>query len=582
MSDEGRLVAGRYRVQRRIGSGAMGVVWECVDERLHRTVAVKQLLLQPGLDPGEAEEARQRAMREGRIAARLQHAHAVSVYDVAEDEGQPVLVMEFLPSTSLASMMSEHGPLPPREVARIGAQVASALGAAHSAGVVHRDIKPGNILLGQDGTVKITDFGISRAQGDVAVTKTGMLAGTPAYLSPDVACGEEPTGASDVFSLGATLYAAIEGRPPFGQSENTLALLHAVAAGRVEHPQNSGPMSEPLMAMLQARVEDRPDMAQVREMLQAVADGQDVTSVPTSAAPIPPAMDPGSAAATSAPNLTPSPAVGQDGTSVAAGYPYDEDPYSEDAYPDATSYMGADTRGDAALTESPRRRKGPVLVSGIALAAAAVISVLVTSAFLGDQNGRTSVDPAGNEETSRQAPPPIAPDRTTIRRWTTVYPSDEKDNRQQEQQEQRPDNPNPTTQPQQPGNPTSGSDPTGGEPTGGTGDGGTGDGGTGDGGTGDGGTGDGGTGDGGTGDGGTGDGGTGDGGTGDGGTGDGGTGDGGTGDGGTGDGGTGDGGTGDGGTGDGGTGDGGETQPAGDGTTGGSSAEPSESQISAV
>ena len=230
MSDEGRLVAGRYRVQRRIGSGAMGVVWECIDERLHRTVAVKQLLLQPGLDPGEAEEARQRAMREGRIAARLQHQHAISVYDVAEDEGQPVLVMEYLPSTSLAAMMNEHGPLPPREVARIGAQVAAALGAAHSAGVVHRDIKPGNILLGDNGTVKITDFGISRAQGDVQVTKTGMLAGTPAYLSPDVAMGYEPTGASDVFSLGATLYAAIEGRPPFGLNENTLALLHADGA----------------------------------------------------------------------------------------------------------------------------------------------------------------------------------------------------------------------------------------------------------------------------------------------------------------------------------------------------------------
>ena len=216
MSDEGRLVAGRYRVQRRIGSGAMGVVWECVDERLHRTVAVKQLLLQPGLDPGEAEEARQRAMREGRIAARLQHSNAISVYDVAEDEGQPVLVMEYLPSTSLAAMMSDHGPLPPREVARIGAEVASALGAAHAAGVVHRDIKPGNILLGDNGQVKITDFGISRAQGDVQVTKTGMLAGTPAYLSPDVAMGQEPTPASDVFSLGATLYAAIEGHPPFG------------------------------------------------------------------------------------------------------------------------------------------------------------------------------------------------------------------------------------------------------------------------------------------------------------------------------------------------------------------------------
>ncbi|MBA8822710.1 hypothetical protein FHX42_000039 [Saccharopolyspora lacisalsi] len=427
MSDEGRLVAGRYRVQRRIGSGAMGVVWECLDERLHRTVAVKQLLLQPGLDPGEAEEARQRAMREGRIAARLQHAHAVSVYDVAEDEGQPVLVMEFLPSTSLAAMMSEHGPLPPREVARIGAQVASALGAAHSAGVVHRDLKPGNILLGDDGTVKITDFGISRAQGDVAVTKTGMLAGTPAYLSPDVACGQEPTGASDVFSLGATLYAAIEGHPPFGQSENTLALLHSVAAGRIDPPQNSGPMNDPLMAMMQARSEDRPDMAQVREMLQAVADGQAVTSVPSMPAPIPPAMAPGEAAASNVPDAGPTEAVGRDGTMVAGATAYEDDPYTKEAYPDATSYMGSDTRGDAALTET-RRSKRPLVVSGIALAATAVVAVLVASAFLGggDNGNGGQVNPAGNGgNPTQQLPPPVTTTSETTPRTTSDYDDEE-------------------------------------------------------------------------------------------------------------------------------------------------------------
>ena len=401
MSDEGRLVAGRYRVQRRIGSGAMGVVWECVDERLHRTVAVKQLLLQPGLDPGEAEEARERAMREGRIAARLQHQHAISVYDVAEDEGQPVLVMEFLPSTSLGAMMSEHGPLPPREVARIGAQVAGALGAAHSAGVVHRDIKPGNILLGDNGTVKITDFGISRAQGDVQVTKTGMLAGTPAYLSPDVAMGQEPTGASDVFSLGATLYAAIEGQPPFGANENTLALLHAVAAAKVEPPQQSGPMAQPLMAMMQARPEDRPHMAQVVEMLQAVADGQAVTSVP-SAAPIPPAFNP--EASSSQPDMTPTAAMGSEGTSVGAPY-YDDNPYSDDAYPDSTSYLGADDRGDEALYDRPKKRKRPVVVSLIALVAAAVIALLAGSAFL-RTNNQPPPNPSGPP--AEQAPPPPA------------------------------------------------------------------------------------------------------------------------------------------------------------------------------
>ncbi|GAA4860678.1 serine/threonine-protein kinase [Saccharopolyspora cebuensis] len=399
MSDEGRLVAGRYRVQRRIGSGAMGVVWECVDERLHRTVAVKQLLLQPGLDPGEAEEARQRAMREGRIAARLQHPNAISVYDVAEDEGQPVLVMEYLPSTSLGAMMSEHGPLPPREVARIGAQVASALGAAHSAGVVHRDIKPGNILLGDNGMVKITDFGISRAQGDVQVTKTGMLAGTPAYLSPDVAMGQEPTPASDVFSLGATLYAAIEGHPPFGLNENTLALLHAVAAGRIEPPQQAGAMTDPLMAMMAARVEDRPDMAQVREMLQQVSDGAAVTSIPTMAAPIPPALAPES----SRPDLAPTSVTPQDRTTVAH---YEDDPYTEQEYDDATSYMGKDTRADDVRE---RRSKRPMVVSGIAMVAVAVIAVLVTTALL---RSPSQPENAGNQQpqnTQPALPPPPAP-----------------------------------------------------------------------------------------------------------------------------------------------------------------------------
>lgn len=395
MSDEGRLVAGRYRVQRRIGSGAMGVVWECVDERLHRTVAVKQLLLQPGLDPGEAEEARQRAMREGRIAARLQHPNAISVYDVAEDEGQPVLVMEYLPSTSLAAMMAEHGPLPPREVARIGAQVASALGAAHSAGVVHRDIKPGNILLGDNGTVKITDFGISRAQGDVQVTKTGMLAGTPAYLSPDVAMGKEPTPASDVFSLGATLYAAIEGHPPFGLSENTLALLHAVAAGKIEPPKQAGPMTRPLMAMMAQRVKDRPTMAQVVEMLNAVAEGKSVTSIPTSAAPIPPALKPESAE-----EAAPTSVVGGQDTTAY----YEDDPYSEQAYENATAYMGSDPRSAEAIYRQPRKSKRPVLVSGLALVAVAAIAVLVTAALLSPQNDPR---PTGNEGTSQAPQPPV-------------------------------------------------------------------------------------------------------------------------------------------------------------------------------
>ncbi|MEU6129314.1 protein kinase [Saccharopolyspora sp. NPDC047091] len=274
MSAEGRLITGRYRLEKRIGSGAMGIVWRAVDERLHRTVAVKQLLLQPGYTDEETEEARQRSMREGRIAARLQHQNAIVVFDVAEDEGQPVLVMEYLPSQSLATVLSEQGVLPPQSVARIGSQVAGALAAAHMAGIVHRDLKPGNILLGDNGIAKITDFGISRAIGDVAVTKSGILAGTPAYLSPEVALGRDPAPASDVFSLGATLYAAVEGEPPFGTDENAISLLHRVARGQVEPPRQAGPLAPALMQLLQPDPVDRPTMAQTRSMLLAVAEGR--------------------------------------------------------------------------------------------------------------------------------------------------------------------------------------------------------------------------------------------------------------------------------------------------------------------
>jgi eukaryotic-like serine/threonine-protein kinase len=248
----------------------MGVVWQAMDERLQRLVAVKQLLLQPGLSPRATDEARARALREARIAARLQHPNAIVVYDVAEHDGEPCLVMEYLPSRSLAAVLGERGCLPVSEVASIGRQIASALAAAHAARIVHRDVKPGNILITDGGTAKITDFGVSRAAGDVTLTQTGMVAGTPAYLAPEVARGQIPTPASDVFSLGATLYAAVEGRGPFGDSDNPLALLHAVAGGQVRPPQRAGLLSAALMRLLATDPAARPDMQGVGLELAAV------------------------------------------------------------------------------------------------------------------------------------------------------------------------------------------------------------------------------------------------------------------------------------------------------------------------
>ena len=243
MSEPLTLIADRYRLQHVVGSGGMGVVWEAWDERLQRRVALKQLHRQSGASTAEAELANRRAMREARLTARLSHPHAVPMFDVVEQEGQLWLIMQFIPSITLAAALEEGGPLQPDEAAQVGAEVASALAAAHAVGIVHRDVKPRNILIADDGAALISDFGIAHALGDATLTTRGMIHGTPAYLAPEVARGGEADFASDVFSLGATLYSAMEGTPPFGTDENSMALLHRVASGQFPPPQHSGGMT---------------------------------------------------------------------------------------------------------------------------------------------------------------------------------------------------------------------------------------------------------------------------------------------------------------------------------------------------
>ena len=267
------LIADRYRLLRHVGSGGMGVVWEALDERLERRVAVKQLRRQPEASTVEAELANKRAMREARLTARLDHQHAVSVFDVIEQEGQLWLIMQFVPSVTLAAVHVEGGPLQPSEAAQVGAQVASALAAAHAVGIVHRDVKPGNILIAEDGTALISDFGIARALGDATLTTSGMVHGTPAYLAPEVARGSEASFASDVFSLGATLYSAMEGAPPFGADENSIALLHRVASGQFPPPQRCGPLTPVILEMLSPDPDARPHMRAVADSLARLAAG---------------------------------------------------------------------------------------------------------------------------------------------------------------------------------------------------------------------------------------------------------------------------------------------------------------------
>jgi eukaryotic-like serine/threonine-protein kinase len=389
------LVAGRYRLIEQVGSGAMGVVWKAHDERLGRTVAIKRLIVRYALSESMTEEVRRRAMREARIAARLQHRNAIALFDVAEDNGDPILVMEFLPSKSLSAVLEERGTLPPHEAAEIGAQVAEAIAAAHAVGIAHRDIKPGNILLAENGTVKITDFGISRALDDGTVTtQTGMLAGTPAYLAPEIARGDDPSRASDVFSLGSTLYHAIEGRPPFGTNSNPLALLHAVASGKVPPPRNAGALEPTLMSLMKVDPKDRPTMKQAAEALSTAA---------TQVLPVPA----GSATKVATP---PRPVL-------AAVSPPPVPPQPTEALPTA-AYRRPEQPAQAA---APSRRN--MVIVGV-VAALVLVGTLFTVLILnsgddpkggGTAQGGTTTEQAGNPpahgggQTSEEPPPSTKP-----------------------------------------------------------------------------------------------------------------------------------------------------------------------------
>ncbi|GAA4674417.1 serine/threonine-protein kinase [Gordonia humi] len=271
------LVAGRYRLVRQIGRGGMGAVWLARDTLLDRDVAVKQVLSTDGMTDHEALTNRQRAMREGRLAARMSHRNAIAMHDVALDGENPWLVMEYLPSHSVADVLRDNETIPPVEAAQIAAQVADAIAEAHASGIIHRDIKPANILIANSGRslglVKITDFGISRAKDDVSLTQTGIVTGTPAYFAPEVARGDEPGEAADVYSLGATLYTMVEGRPPYGDNDNYIATLHRAANANIDPPVRAGALEPVLLRLLQPSPAARPTMSEARDLLVQFAAG---------------------------------------------------------------------------------------------------------------------------------------------------------------------------------------------------------------------------------------------------------------------------------------------------------------------
>jgi tRNA A-37 threonylcarbamoyl transferase component Bud32 len=264
---EQRVVAGRYRLRRLLGQGSMGTVWEAYDELLHRPVAVKQVRLQPGVPQAEADELRERTLREARAIAVVSHPNVITLHDVAREGDEPFVVMEYMPARSLAELLREFGALDVPQAATVGHAVAAGLDAAHQAGITHRDVKPGNVLVAEDGRVKLTDFGIARNVSELTMTRTGITLGSPAYISPEVAGGREVTPAADLWGLGATLFAAVEGRAPYDPDGPVLETLSAVIHGEIPTPECGGPLAEVIGALMVKDPAGRAPLSEVRKLL---------------------------------------------------------------------------------------------------------------------------------------------------------------------------------------------------------------------------------------------------------------------------------------------------------------------------
>ncbi|XVU21842.1 protein kinase domain-containing protein [Actinoplanes sp. CA-054009] len=259
------LITGRYRLDESLGQGGMGRVWRARDEVLQRDVAIKELLQE-----GDAEH--RRLLREARAAARLGHPNVVQVFDVLEVDEHAWIVMEYVPSRSLQEAMRDEGPMDPRRVARIGLEVLAALRAADRAGVAHRDVKPANVLLADDGRVLLTDFGIATIEGDALVSTSDVLIGSPEYMSPERAKTGVAGLASDLWSLGATLYAAVEGQSPFHRT-SAIATLTALAADEPDPPRRAGPLEPVLTGLLRKDPAERIDATEAEHLLRAAASG---------------------------------------------------------------------------------------------------------------------------------------------------------------------------------------------------------------------------------------------------------------------------------------------------------------------
>src|SRR3984893_5130432 len=274
-----RVLAGRYRLGAAIGRGGMGAVWQARDELLNRDVAIKEIVWPPQLDPAERETARRSPVRAAPMAAVPNHPNVVGVYDILDEDGRPCIVMELVPFRSLRDAVAEDGPMSPAEAAQVGLGVLAALRAVHGAGVVHRDVKPANILLGPSGRVVLADFGIAKAADSPALTASGVLLGSPSYLAPERARGGRAGTAADLWALGVSLYTAVEGRPPF-ERDSMIASLTAVVADEPEPAPHAGPLWPVIEGLLRKDPADRLDAAGAERLLRRIVPDQPPPSAP--------------------------------------------------------------------------------------------------------------------------------------------------------------------------------------------------------------------------------------------------------------------------------------------------------------
>ncbi|MFV2017196.1 serine/threonine-protein kinase [Micromonospora sp. LOL_023] len=275
----GTTIGGRYSLRAAVGHGGMGTVWRASDTLLRRDVAVKEVVLPPGLAPSDRDAMYERTLREARAAAALQHPAVVQVYDVVTEGGRPWIVMELLDARSLADMVIEDGPVAQRAVAKIGIALLGALEVAHAAGVLHRDVKPANVLICTDGRCVLTDFGVARMPTEVQLTTPGMVLGSPHFISPERAMGQDFGPPSDLFSLGVTLYTAVEGRPPFDKGD-PIETMHAVVEDPPARPVRSGPLTDILLGLLEKDPARRFDVPTARSMLRELLAGPLASKMP--------------------------------------------------------------------------------------------------------------------------------------------------------------------------------------------------------------------------------------------------------------------------------------------------------------